>query len=90
MDFTTLISNHGFPIAICMVLLWYINKKDNQTITTISGVTSELRTLAEKISAIFLFVTQKTEQTDKQITDVTEKLDGLSETVTELLNQKGS
>ena len=87
MDFTQLISNLGFPIAICIVLLWYINKKDDQTITTISGVTTELKSLAEKISAIFLFVTQKTEQTDKQLTCVTETLDGLTETVNELLKK---
>ena len=87
MDLTTLISNLGFPIAVCVVMFWYINKKDDQTNTTISGVTAALNSLSEKISAIFLFVTQKTEQTDKQLTCVTESLEGLSETVNELLKK---
>ncbi len=29
-DFITLISNFGFPIACCGVLMWYINKLQEQ------------------------------------------------------------
>lgn len=89
MDWVQIVSTLGFPIAMCAALCWFINKKDEQTNKTISGVTTALNSLSEKISAIFLFVTQKTEQTDKQLTCMTESLEGLSETVNALLQQKG-
>lgn len=36
------ISTVGFPIAMCLVLLWYINKKDEQYITQLDKLENEL------------------------------------------------
>lgn len=41
----TLISNVGFPIAMCLFLLWYINKKDADYISKLDTVEKELDTV---------------------------------------------
>lgn len=41
----TMISNVGFPIAMCLFLLWYINKKDTDFISKLEAVETELDTV---------------------------------------------
>ena len=37
-----IISSVGFPIAMCLVLLWYINKKDEQYISQLAKIEQEV------------------------------------------------
>ena len=38
----SIISSVGFPIAMCLVLLWYINKKDEQYVEQLTEMENEL------------------------------------------------
>lgn len=38
----SIISSVGFPIAMCLVLLWYINKKDEQYVNQLTEIENEL------------------------------------------------
>ena len=38
----SIISSVGFPIAMCLVLLWYINKKDEQYVNQLTEMENEL------------------------------------------------
>ena len=42
MEMIDVISSVGFPIAMCLVLLWYINKKDEQYITQLAKIEQEV------------------------------------------------
>ena len=42
MEIIDVISSVGFPIAMCLVLLWYINKKDEQYITQLAKIEQEV------------------------------------------------
>ena len=42
MEMLDIISSVGFPIAMCLVLLWYINKKDEQYITQLAKIEQEV------------------------------------------------
>ena len=42
MEMIDIISSVGFPIAMCLVLLWYINKKDEQYITQLAKIEQEV------------------------------------------------
>ena len=55
-DIMNVVSTLGFPIAMCLVLLWYINKKDEQYVT-------QLAKLEEEID-------ETREQTTKALTEV--------------------
>lgn len=52
MDWVTVISTLGFPIAMCAALCWFINKKDEQTNKTIYAVTDAIRELSERINEL--------------------------------------
>ena len=41
MEMIDIISSVGFPIAMCLVLLWYINKKDEQYISQLAKIEQE-------------------------------------------------
>lgn len=38
----SIVSSVGFPIAMCLVLLWYINKKDEQYVEQLTEMENEL------------------------------------------------
>ena len=42
MEIVDIISSVGFPIAMCLVLLWYINKKDEQYISQLAKIEQEV------------------------------------------------
>lgn len=42
---TTLISNNGFPIVMCLILVWYIN-------TTQKSLTTAIESLKETLAGI--------------------------------------
>ena len=42
MEMIDIISSVGFPIAMCLVLLWYINKKDEQYISQLAKIEQEV------------------------------------------------
>lgn len=42
MELIDVISSVGFPIAMCLVLLWYINKKDEQYLTQLAKIEQEV------------------------------------------------
>lgn len=42
MEIIDIISSVGFPIAMCLVLLWYINKKDEQYISQLAKIEQEV------------------------------------------------
>ena len=42
MEMIDIISSVGFPIAMCLVLLWYINKKDEQYISQLEKIEQEV------------------------------------------------
>ena len=42
MEMIDVISSVGFPIAMCLVLLWYINKKDEQYLTQLAKIEQEV------------------------------------------------
>lgn len=42
MEMLDVISSVGFPIAMCLVLLWYINKKDEQYLTQLAKIEQEV------------------------------------------------
>lgn len=52
MDWVTVVSTLGFPIAMCAALCWFINKKDEQTNKTILAVTEAINTLSTKIDEL--------------------------------------
>lgn len=41
-DIMNVVSALGFPIAMCLVLLWYINKKDEQYIAQLAKLEEEI------------------------------------------------
>lgn len=50
-DVVTLISNCGFPIAMCLMLAWYV-KSLNETINnTIGGLCSKIDSLIQAINS---------------------------------------
>lgn len=42
MEWIEAISNVGFPIALSFLLLWYINKKDEQYVSKLTEIESEI------------------------------------------------
>ena len=42
MEIIDVISSVGFPIAMCLVLLWYINKKDEHYITQLAKIEQQV------------------------------------------------
>lgn len=52
MDWVTVVSTLGFPIAMCAALCWFINKKDEQTNKTILAVTEAINKLSTKIDEL--------------------------------------
>ena len=42
MEMIDIISSVGFPLAMCLVLLWYINKKDEQYISQLAKIEQEV------------------------------------------------
>ena len=42
MEMIDIISSVGFPIAMCLVLLWYSNKKDEQYISQLAKIEQEV------------------------------------------------
>lgn len=52
MDWVTVVSTLGFPIAMCAALCWFINKKDEQNIKTITAVTDAIRELSDRINEL--------------------------------------
>lgn len=44
-DIITLISNLGFPIVMCILLFWRMNKQDEQHKLEIDGLTSVINDL---------------------------------------------
>lgn len=49
MDWVTVVSSLGFPIAMCAALCWYINKRDERTDKTLSTLTKAITELSQQI-----------------------------------------
>lgn len=58
---TTIITTLGFPIAVCMVLFWYINKtqdKSNEQVVELSSAVKELTTMVNTNNALLVRVVE--------------------------------
>lgn len=59
---TTLISNVGFPIAMCMVMFWYVNKEreaHKEEVKELTGVITSLKETIEKNTSLMERVLDK-------------------------------
>lgn len=52
----TFISSVGFPIAMCVLMAWYINKKDEKDRDVVQKQTECITALCEKIDTLIDFV----------------------------------
>lgn len=46
---TTLITNCGFPIAMCLIMAWYIKQMNETTTTAINSLCSKIDILLDRI-----------------------------------------
>ena len=48
-DIAQIIATLGFPIAMCCILCWYINKRDERTDKTLGTLTAAITELSQQI-----------------------------------------
>ena len=75
---TTIISSLGFPIAMCLVLLWYINKKDEQYVEQLTEMESELDSVKMETTKALVEVNTSLMNNTRVIERNTEVLDNIS------------
>lgn len=74
----SIISSVGFPIAMCLVLLWYINKKDEQYVNQLTEMESELDSVKMDTTKALVEVNTSLMNNTRVIERNTEVLDNIS------------
>lgn len=74
----SIISSVGFPIAMCLVLLWYINKKDEQYVEQLSEMENELDSVKMETTKALVEVNTSLMNNTRVIERNTEVLDNIS------------
>lgn len=74
----SIISSVGFPIAMCLVLLWYINKKDEQYVDQLTEMESELDSVKMETTKALVEVNTSLMNNTRVIERNTEVLDNIS------------
>lgn len=74
----SIISSVGFPIAMCLVLLWYINKKDEQYVDQLTEMENELDSVKMETTKALVEVNTSLMNNTKVIERNTEVLNNLS------------
>lgn len=74
----SIISSVGFPIAMCLVLLWYINKKDEQYVEQLTEMETELDSVKMETTKALVEVNTSLMNNTRVIERNTEVLDNIS------------
>lgn len=74
----SIISSVGFPIAMCLVLLWYINKKDEQYVNQLTELENELDSVKMDTTKALVEVNTSLMNNTRVIERNTEVLNNLS------------
>jgi hypothetical protein len=74
----SIISSVGFPIAMCLVLLWYINKKDEQYVNQLTEMENELDSVKMDTTKALVEVNTSLMNNTRVIERNTEVLNNLS------------
>ena len=74
----SIISSVGFPIAMCLVLLWYINKKDEQYVEQLTEMETELDSVKMETTKALVEVNTSLMNNTRVIERNTEVLDTIS------------
>ena len=74
----SIISSVGFPIAMCLVLLWYINKKDEQYVEQLTEMENELDSVKMDTTKALVEVNTSLMNNTRVIERNTEVLNNLS------------
>lgn len=74
----SIISSVGFPIAMCLVLLWYINKKDEQYVNQLTEMENELDSVKMDMTKALVEVNTSLMNNTRVIERNTEVLNNLS------------
>ena len=74
----SIVSSVGFPIAMCLVLLWYINKKDEQYVEQLTEMESELDSVKMETTKALVEVNTSLMNNTRVIERNTEVLDNIS------------
>ena len=74
----SIISSVGFPIAMCLVLLWYINKKDEQYVEQLTEMEAELDSVKMDTTKALVEVNTSLMNNTRVIERNTEVLDNIS------------
>ena len=74
----SIISSVGFPIAMCLVLLWYINKKDEQYVKQLTEMENELDSVKMDTTKALVEVNTSLMNNTRVIERNTEVLDNIS------------
>ena len=74
----SIISSVGFPIAMCLVLLWYINKKDEQYVDQLTEMENELDSVKMETTKALVEVNTSLMNNTRVIERNTEVLDNIS------------
>ena len=74
----SIISSVGFPIAMCLVLLWYINKKDEQYVEQLTEMEGELDSVKMETTKALVEVNTSLMNNTRVIERNTEVLDNIS------------
>ena len=74
----SIISSVGFPIAMCLVLFWYINKKDEQYVNQLTEMENELDSVKMDTTKALVEVNTSLMNNTRVIERNTEVLDNIS------------
>ena len=74
----SIVSSVGFPIAMCLVLLWYINKKDEQYVEQLTEMENELDSVKIETTKALVEVNTSLMNNTRVIERNTEVLDNIS------------
>ena len=74
----SIVSSVGFPIAMCLVLLWYINKKDEQYVDQLTEMENELDSVKMETTKALVEVNTSLMNNTRVIERNTEVLDNIS------------
>ena len=74
----SIISSVRFPIAMCLVLLWYINKKDEQYVEQLTEMENELDSVKMETTKALVEVNTSLMNNTRVIERNTEVLDNIS------------
>lgn len=74
----SIISSVGFPITMCLVLLWYINKKDEQYVEQLTEMENELDSVKMETTKALVEVNTSLMNNTRVIERNTEVLDNIS------------